>query len=108
MANDFNVTTGLWVDTIAASCYTAAETALTGCRGGTAIEIDGEPGTLWSFSFPSFALAGGVTKSGTIKATAMIPTGQAIQPLAKTPETVSVVGMRDSDVGGQRLAQLLD
>ncbi len=99
------MTSGLWEG----SCYTAAETALAGCRGGAAIEIDGEAeNSPVAFGYPAFALAGGVTKSGTIKATAMIPTGQAIESTAKTPETVSVVGMRDSDVGGQRLAQLLD
>lgn len=39
LANDYNTTTYTWIDPYAASCYPAAQTGLTGCRGGTALEV---------------------------------------------------------------------
>ena len=39
LANDYNATSYIWFETYAASCYLAAQTGLTGCRGGTALEV---------------------------------------------------------------------
>ena len=41
LANDYNFTTNAWIDASAASCYPAAQTGLTGCRGGTALQVRG-------------------------------------------------------------------
>ena len=39
LANDYNATTYNWIDAGAASCYGAAQAGLTGCRGGTALQV---------------------------------------------------------------------
>lgn len=39
LANDYNATSYTWFDTESASCFAAAQMGLTGCRGGTALEV---------------------------------------------------------------------
>lgn len=58
LSNDFDFNKDVWKDTTAALCYTAANTAFTGCRGGTAYEKDGVGNTPPNFAFPSYAVTG--------------------------------------------------